>query len=315
MLARMDRRWGADAQQPLLKLRILQARVHLRRGRKGVSPVPFSDSPSSRQFLSCPLEARPPERVSQLRSVLRVTAESSSEGSYVESLETRLEKMEKLLNKVRPRRPRLAALPARTCRDLTPAQLCPNADFTKELGGSFDKDAWLGDRNGEPSSATTAKPGYGIPTAPSQPSVIGSPPTLGTPASQVDSDDLDPSDDEIVAQRNIVQSLRKMSMNPSSMRYHGKSSSLLFIQTAMDLKQEYAGVELPKTVDPEAHTTLLRRRQQQYWSLHPVRVFIDSIFTYGEARLTMLFPLPFLASVLPRHPRSVCALFLLRFSG
>ncbi|KAI0706989.1 fungal-specific transcription factor domain-containing protein [Earliella scabrosa] len=165
---------------------------------------------------------------------------------YVESLETRLEKMEKLLNK-----------------------LCPNADFTKELGGSFDKDAWLGDRNGEPSSATTAKPGYGIPTAPSQPSVIGSPPTLGTPASQVDSDDLDPSDDEIVAQRNIVQSLRKMSMNPSSMRYHGKSSSLLFIQTAMDLKQEYAGVELPKTVDPEAHTTLLRRRQQQYWSLHP----------------------------------------------
>ena len=94
------------------------------------------------------------------------------------------------------------------------------------------------------------------------------------------------SDDEIVAQRNILQSLRKMSMNPSSMRYHGKSSSLLFIQTAMDLKQEYAGIELPKTIDPDAHTTLLRRRQQ-YWSLHPVRVYIDSIFTYGEARLTM----------------------------
>ena len=84
-------------------------------------------------------------------------------------------------------------------------------------------------------------------------------------------EDLDPSDDEIVAQRNIVQSLRKMSMNPSSMRYHGKSSSLLFIQTAMDLKQEYAGIELPKTVDPDTHHTLLRRRQQQYWSLHPVR--------------------------------------------
>ncbi|KAI0749212.1 fungal-specific transcription factor domain-containing protein [Daedaleopsis nitida] len=177
---------------------------------------------------------------------------------YVESLETRLEKMEKLLNK-----------------------LCPNADFTKELGGSFDKDAWLVERNGEPSSATTTQPAYGIPAAPSQQSVIGSPPALPTPASQADSDDLDPSDDEIVAQRNIVQSLRKMSMNPSSMRYHGKSSSLLFIQTAMDLKQEYAGVELPKTVDPDAHTTLLRRRQQ-YWSLHPVRVFIDSIFTYDE---------------------------------
>ncbi|TBU65203.1 fungal-specific transcription factor domain-containing protein [Dichomitus squalens] len=164
---------------------------------------------------------------------------------YVESLETRLEKMERLLNK-----------------------LCPNADFTKELGGSFDKDGWLTDRNGEPSSATTTKPAYSIPANPTQQSAIASPPALSSSA-QVESDDLDPSDDEIVAQRNIVQSLRKMSMNPSSMRYHGKSSSLLFIQTAMDLKQEYAGLELPKTVDADTHHTLLRRRHQQYWSLHP----------------------------------------------
>ena len=27
-------------------------------------------------------------------------------------------------------------------------QLCPNADFTKELGGSFDKDAWIAARYG-----------------------------------------------------------------------------------------------------------------------------------------------------------------------
>ncbi|PIL26804.1 hypothetical protein GSI_11140 [Ganoderma sinense ZZ0214-1] len=172
---------------------------------------------------------------------------------YVESLETRLEKMEKLLNK-----------------------LCPDADFTKELGGSFDKDAWLTDRNGEPSSATLSTPAYAIPATPGQQPGpgIGSPPTLPASASaaaQVESEDLDPSDDEIVAQRNIVQSLRKMSMNPSSMRYHGKSSSLLFIQTAMDLKQEYAGLELPQAVElQETHCMLLKRRQQ-YWSLHPVR--------------------------------------------
>ncbi|KAI1786446.1 fungal-specific transcription factor domain-containing protein [Ganoderma leucocontextum] len=160
------------------------------------------------------------------------------------SLETRLEKMEKLLNK-----------------------LCPNADFTKELGGSFDKDAWSPDRNGGPSSAAMSS--YPIPAAPTQQSAIASPPSLPASSSQVDSEDLDPSDDEIVAQRNIVQSLRKMSMNPSSMRYHGKSSSLLFIQTAMDLKQEYAGLELPQTVDlQETHCTLLKKRHQ-YWSLHP----------------------------------------------
>ena len=83
-------------------------------------------------------------------------------------------------------------------------------------------------------------------------------------------DDLDPSDDEIIAQRNIVQKLKQMSVNPASMRYHGKSSSLLFIQTAMDLKHEYAGVEMPRTIDPEAYSTLMQRKQQ-YWSLHPVR--------------------------------------------
>ncbi|KAI0771317.1 fungal-specific transcription factor domain-containing protein [Trametes elegans] len=164
---------------------------------------------------------------------------------YVESLETRLEKMEKLLNK-----------------------LCPNADFTKELGGHFDRDGWIADRNGEPSTAAAAavKAAYSIPTQPS-PSVLASPPAGPVP-SQVDSDDLDPSDDEVIAQQNIVRKLQQISVNPSAMRYHGKSSSLLFIQTAMDLKHEYAGIHLPKTIDPEAHNTLLHRHQQ-YWSLHP----------------------------------------------
>ncbi|KAI9000492.1 fungal-specific transcription factor domain-containing protein [Trametes punicea] len=157
---------------------------------------------------------------------------------YVESLETRLEKMEKLLNK-----------------------LCPNADFTKELGGHFDKDAWLHDRNGEPTIAP-----YSIPSQPTSSAILPNP-VQPTPT-QVDSDDLDPSDDEVLAQRNIVQKLKDISVHPSQMRYHGKSSSLLFIQTAMDLKHEYASTHLPSTVDPDAHNFLLKRRGQ-YWSLHP----------------------------------------------
>lgn len=198
--------------------------------------------------------------------------------SYVESLETRLEKMEKLLNKVRfpvPCPPVPVARNdnsrARLVVFIARVQLCPNADFTKELGGNFDREAWIADRerNGESSGAGAGRSGYGIPGQPSS-SVIASPPALATPAG-VDSDDLDPSDDEVIAQRNIVAKLQKMSVHPSAMRYHGKSSSLLFIQTAMDLKHEYAGVHLPPTVDPEAHNVLLRR-DQLHWSLHPVRV-------------------------------------------
>ena len=98
---------------------------------------------------------------------------------------------------------------------------------------------------------------------------MASPPPQPAPP-QVDSEDLDPSDDEIIAQRNIVQKLKRMSVNPNQMRYQGKSSSLFFIQTALDLKHEYAAIHLPTTVDEDAHNVLFRRHQQ-CWSLHPVR--------------------------------------------
>ncbi|OBZ66208.1 hypothetical protein A0H81_13860 [Grifola frondosa] len=159
---------------------------------------------------------------------------------YVESLETRLEKMERLLNK-----------------------LCPNADFSKELGGHFDRNTWHAERSANERSSM-GKAAYKLPST----SGMAAPSALVPANPPVDSEDLDPSDDEVVAQHTIVQNFRKMKPHPNSMRFFGKSSSLMFLQTAMDLKHEYTGVELPKSVDPRTHSILSRGRQN-YWSLHP----------------------------------------------
>ncbi|OSC97677.1 hypothetical protein PYCCODRAFT_1376657 [Trametes coccinea BRFM310] len=244
---------GGESVQNAKKRRIQRACDMCRRKKSDGAQMPNSRCSNCVSYrLECTYveaaKVRPPPRYPRIARDCSAPPRSAGlpRGDYVESLESRLEKMEKLLNK-----------------------LCPNADFTKELGGTFDKDAWSHERNGDPSTPGAPKgPGYSIPTqsGPSG-SMVTSPPAQPAPA-QVDSEDLDPSDDEIIAQRNIVQKLRKMSVNPSQMRYHGKSSSLLFIQTAMDLKHEYAATHLPSTVDPEAHNFLLRRHQQG-WSLHP----------------------------------------------
>ncbi|EMD31523.1 hypothetical protein CERSUDRAFT_119740 [Gelatoporia subvermispora B] len=166
---------------------------------------------------------------------------------YVENLETRLEKMEGLLKK-----------------------LCPDADFSKELGGHFDKDAWLIGKSLDKSNSPN--PGFSAPS-PSTPSPSSTQPAVGTVNVTVPpppDPDLDPSDDEVMVQHTLVQNLKQMRINPGNMRFFGKSSSVLFIQTAMDLKHEYAGLDAQRStmVDKDGLPALLHRRPQ-YWSFQP----------------------------------------------
>ncbi|THG99015.1 hypothetical protein EW026_g3256 [Hermanssonia centrifuga] len=65
--------------------------------------------------------------------------------------------------------------------------------------------------------------------------------TPSTTINPVDADDLDPSDDEVSARQSIVQSFVDLSLCPVHDHFLGKSSSLMFLQTAMDVKQEYVG--------------------------------------------------------------------------
>ncbi|KAH9830265.1 fungal-specific transcription factor domain-containing protein [Rhodofomes roseus] len=158
---------------------------------------------------------------------------------YVESLETRLEKMEGLLKK-----------------------LCPDADFSKELGGRFDREAWLAETRAGADRPSRAGPSC----LPSQSSVAAHPPTHPT-----NPDDLEPSDDEVMAHQTLVNSLQQIKLNPTTMRFFGKSSSIMFVQTAMDLKREYSGKPTPERKEQSMPALLEGARRKAFRSLHPVR--------------------------------------------
>ncbi|KAF8838280.1 hypothetical protein BDN67DRAFT_102022 [Paxillus ammoniavirescens] len=119
---------------------------------------------------------------------------------YVESLGNRLEKMEKLLEKV--------------TRD---------ADFTQELGDA---------RIDRETRQRGNSPSHGINT-----------PSTSTNAALASDDDVVPSDDEDIATARLSESLKNINLNPSHTRFFGKSSSIMLIQKAIDLKKEYTGGE------------------------------------------------------------------------
>ena len=72
-----------------------------------------------------------------------------------------------------------------------------------------------------------------------------SPPPVDPP-SPVDDDELDSSEDEREARMNILENLKRITItgNPAKMRYHGKSSNMMFLQTV--IKQKYPGSDRPK---------------------------------------------------------------------
>ncbi|KAH9992246.1 fungal-specific transcription factor domain-containing protein [Russula compacta] len=135
---------------------------------------------------------------------------------YVESLESRLEKMEGLLQR-----------------------LCPDADFTQELGAPIDRQtfAW-----------------YCFISPPSQ--LRG-----GAVTSDAGDNDLEPSDDEYV---NTSARLRYLQDTFNDLcvshRFFGKSSGANLVQTALDLKSEYSGSEQDK-----AHMRISNRRPE-FWT-------------------------------------------------
>ena len=65
-----------------------------------------------------------------------------------------------------------------------------------------------------------------------------SPPIAAGPSISGTSDDLDPSDDESELQKNVIEGFNKLSIDPLTYRYHGKSSGLVFVRAAKHLKDQ-----------------------------------------------------------------------------
>ncbi|OJT05037.1 hypothetical protein TRAPUB_4102 [Trametes pubescens] len=102
-------------------------------------------------------------------------------------------------------------------------------------------------------------------TAQSSPAAAVAPPVFNAP-SPADSDDLDPSDDEMESWNKLLHSFRKFSLRPVTQRYHGKSSSMMLLQTAVDMKYEYTGAG-PESWVPEPSSNPCAVAPNGQWSL------------------------------------------------
>ncbi|EJF59336.1 hypothetical protein DICSQDRAFT_65175 [Dichomitus squalens LYAD-421 SS1] len=145
---------------------------------------------------------------------------------YVDKVEGRMQRLEQLLKK-----------------------LSPGIDITKEL------DSTLSDNEGGSSAsvgASTRSDTSTLRTGKPSTSTTLSPPIAASPSIPAVSDDLDPSDDESELQKNIVDGFNRLSIDPVTYRYHGKSSGLVFVRAAKHLKDQ---IEADMTTTTKAQST------------------------------------------------------------
>ena len=142
-------------------------------------------------------------------------------------------------------------------------QLCPDSDILDELGGAFDRDAWLakGIGKGGPSTTSTS-----VTVARSESRGRMVQPKLPP----VDSDDLDPSDDEMTKTNTLEKRMKEVSIDPMHPRFFGKSSSVMFLHTAMALKNTYSGNKDSTAVGPDGQRKIVPTKRPEYWRAHSV---------------------------------------------
>lgn len=87
-----------------------------------------------------------------------------------------------------------------------------------------------------------------------------------------DDDGLAPScdDDDDFATVRVSENLRdRLQMDPMHYRFFGKSSSVILIQTAIDLKNEYVGNEEPPK-RPVLGRPAIGSKRPEFWNVRPV---------------------------------------------
>ncbi|EIW84600.1 hypothetical protein CONPUDRAFT_163679 [Coniophora puteana RWD-64-598 SS2] len=182
---------------------------------------------------------------------------------YVESLEKRLEQMERLFS-----------------------QFCPDVNIAELLlkEGDNNDAPTRHDASHSSSSALASHMLYRSPT-------LGSGNQTPTPEEPVS------SDEEVDKfELKLSESIRKMTIDPTRHRFFGKSSGITLIQQALDLKNEHTGDQaenmldifyrdVPKSIDtPQRHTQGKNREAASYTFPEPdlCRTLVDLYFTHNN---------------------------------
>ena len=99
-----------------------------------------------------------------------------------------------------------------------------------------------------------------------------------------DEDDLEPSDDEYSARKTLEDAFRSVSLDPGAPHFFGKSSSFMFLQKALDIRQGYVNEALaPVIADPVASPASFPIKRLEFWNTHPVSLGLGGRSTHTHA--------------------------------
>ncbi|KIM40773.1 hypothetical protein M413DRAFT_446153 [Hebeloma cylindrosporum] len=159
---------------------------------------------------------------------------------YVERIERRLEKLEKLLRR-----------------------LCPNDMLYAELNAYLD-DNWANERPPvDPSTLVGDIANKAQPNSPTLEAVACA--IRGAMEDKFDSARPDPDDDDDPT-LILADKLRRMELSPTDVRFFGKSSGVMLLRTAIELKNEYAG-KVFDFCDPEK--PMVKNQRREFWTVKP----------------------------------------------
>jgi hypothetical protein len=87
------------------------------------------------------------------------------------------------------------------------------------------------------------------------------------------------SDDEY-ATISVTDELKRLSVERGNTRFFGKSSGVVLIQTAMDMKKEFtatsnAATNAESSTEPPVGLGLLNARRPEFWHFEPVSCISD----------------------------------------
>lgn len=142
-----------------------------------------------------------------------------------------------------------------------PPQVCPDADFSHELGGGrIDRETW---RKGNASASSSAH--------------IMNATSATYSSANTPLEDLVPSDDEDIVTLRLSERFKSMNISHGQARFFGKSSGVMLIQKAIDLKKEVTGseglplpVRLFRPVDDECYPVRSHDPDHHAYILIPV---------------------------------------------
>jgi hypothetical protein len=142
-------------------------------------------------------------------------------------------------------------------------QLCPDENVLKELDASLDLDKWSpADSKSTPlDTDCTAKA-----------LIPGTPTEIITKAIRESGDPLVALDEDDIKHLKLADHMMSLHIDPTENRFFGKSSGVMLIQTAIDLKHEYIG-------QPDrSKEGILGARRPEFWTIRPVRDSCNFVF-------------------------------------